>query len=942
MLVGLILICLLCSCGKENASKMNEEGSHLKENVDSFLPDVLRKKTFVYDELNEDVGDSLYTISFEDSSYKLYRDGGSGIISSGTASTTEEGTLTLTATDNPEGAGSNVLSNAVIEGTYRGSKFEEPSITLNLNGKSLKFTSATETTEYAYLAYLGVYSSDKELQGASQGVSIETTNDANDSEPEYVLILERWFEFYLFDGTELTKGHYEIYETGEIVLTIEEDDAKTKDTLITGTVEKANPFSQDSIVLELNIDGEECTLSNAEPLEVYDAAHAMGTYTLSKYTENIFTVKGVDGFVKAFGLLKETEEVGEAIYFPRSITNNVEEKNDYRVEYSADEDVLHFPASTPLLPRSGNIDEDSGYGSYWNAGTPLEFIKKAHMVDVPAKEIFEQSLNRSKTNFPENQGELKSIMPSTGIAKPLVLMIEFPDYHRPRHVTRDDLERLLFSLDEPESLSSFYYRSSYGKLTIEGKVCDWYRTKMNRNEYSSDSEIMAETINYMIDNRGLRLSDYDADGDGLVDALYVFWAGTMDGSNGMWNSAYRSTWSDPPSTWESKVSGYIFVPGVTVWSSVPPLKCNTNSLIHETGHLLGLNDYYSYDTDERKDRTGAVFTGGALEGGLGGMDMMDTNIGDHNVFSKYLLGWVDPTVIEFEDIPNLKGESFDIRPSAVAGDAIFIKMKPSDDMFTELLVIEAVSPIWNSSEYTRIKEPVIRLMRVNNQVYEEGELGNWRSFGFKYDNSYTSKKYISIVEADGKDEVQSFVPINEVEKISYETADYFKEGDFISSSTYPNTNGFDEYGNTSLPTGLTIEIEKLDSDGNAKVRLSYEEPKNNLKVIETVPESIVVPYKDEDTLEKISSQRQDIRIVYDSNIDFADDYQNGAIKLITGNEVVEDIQCEIAEDTLIIALQDGFISGKDYRVIIPANILKSTDDPDCVNDYMGIYGFVSE
>ncbi len=55
--------------------------------------------------------------------------------------------------------------------------------------------------------------------------------------------------------------------------------------------------------------------------------------------------------------------------------------------------------------------------------------------------------------------------------------------------------------------------------------------------------------------------------------------------------------------------------------------------IHETGHLLGLPDYYDYDASN------------GPKGGVGGWDMMDSNWGDHNAFSKYLLGWIDPIVI---------------------------------------------------------------------------------------------------------------------------------------------------------------------------------------------------------------------------------------------------------------------------------------------------------
>jgi len=56
-------------------------------------------------------------------------------------------------------------------------------------------------------------------------------------------------------------------------------------------------------------------------------------------------------------------------------------------------------------------------------------------------------------------------------------------------------------------------------------------------------------------------------------------------------------------------------------------------VIHETGHALGLPDYYDYD-----DKVGP-------RGGVGGLDMMDNNWGDHNPFSKWLLGWLELTFV---------------------------------------------------------------------------------------------------------------------------------------------------------------------------------------------------------------------------------------------------------------------------------------------------------
>ena len=45
-------------------------------------------------------------------------------------------------------------------------------------------------------------------------------------------------------------------------------------------------------------------------------------------------------------------------------------------------------------------------------------------------------------------------------------------------------------------------------------------------------------------------------------------------------------------------------------------KLDTHTFVHESGHLLGLNDYYCYDTENTWDPAGVL-------------DMQSYNVGDH-------------------------------------------------------------------------------------------------------------------------------------------------------------------------------------------------------------------------------------------------------------------------------------------------------------------------
>ena len=82
-------------------------------------------------------------------------------------------------------------------------------------------------------------------------------------------------------------------------------------------------------------------------------------------------------------------------------------------------------------------------------------------------------------------------------------------------------------------------------------------------------------------------------------------------------------------------------------------KLETHTFIHETGHLLGLDDYYCYDDLSSWDPAGAL-------------DMQSYNVGDHNVFSKFVLGWLEPYVVTDEC-------EIELKTSSLYPEAILIK-----------------------------------------------------------------------------------------------------------------------------------------------------------------------------------------------------------------------------------------------------------------------------
>lgn len=960
---------ILTSCNKKitNSEKISESSSitDKKTTTDSTeetlpLPDILKDTTFVFDQLETRTGNNLYILTISQAGhFTLYQDKGVGIIQTGEVVVYSGKRIKL----------------GTYLGTYKGSKFETPSITIPLDGKETKFKLTKSETEYVYLDYLGVYS-------------------ARSEEKNVYFVLDRFKEYFLYDGKNVKTGNYDVYSGNRISLTGDEN--------LDATITKGGfGFS-----LDIPYGGMNLSFAYATSDSKYSASHAMGTYTLERF-DDMFTIKRTDGLIKAIGTMEFKDEThGICHYFPRIITGGQE--TNLEVDFTYTEDEFIFPKTTPVLPTSGDFSSE-GVASYWQIGsildfryegteekedntteydvvgkvvkedeTPLEgakvllddedigkttdrdgsfilkkktghhfvtFLKDGYSIDMAEVDHLTtevRSIARSgedKVRLPENEF-LDQTLPSLGISRPLTLLIDFSDAVRPRFLNRENIENGLFSLSDRNSLTSYYFRSSYGKCHIQGHVEDWYRMKYERSYYESDKAIMEEVLRAKI-SEGLNLDDYDSNKDGVIDALYVIWAGNMITGNEIFNAAYRSTWENPPNDFSKEISGYIFVPGTTIYPSAPPVSYNLNPLIHETGHLMGLNDYYSYDTTDRseKDYSKDSYTGGALEGGIDNCDMMDSDIGEHNAFSKYLLGWLNPIVIEWNEIKTLN-QKITLRPCNLYGDALFIKLKDASSVYTELFVIESFNKKANNRKLTRFGDSTYtKVLHVDASLDKTEYQGNWMGYGFKNDNSFTSTKFISLLEADGKDEIMNFIPTVKGDKPVYDPNDFYKSGSLINDATYPSTKAYDGYGNRTRSTGLSIKIEE-DEKKNAVLNLSYQKPEEGLDLISSSPTSTIVPYID--PIEKIDSTNKNFIYTFNYEIQEATQGSLKQIKVASRNEIVDPSQYEVTIDQnmLRISFRDDLEEVRGYTVVIPSSILASKDDSKKKNNYNTIFSYL--
>lgn len=173
-----------------------------------------------------------------------------------------------------------------------------------------------------------------------------------------------------------------------------------------------------------------------------------------------------------------------------------------------------------------------------------------------------------------------------------------------------------------ESLQAYYQRASYGKLDISCRsVCYNVTAKHCRNYYDGIPDSLVIEIATTLDEQfGVDFSQYDGNDDGFVDGIYLVYAGKETGwGTTWWPHCGNSLEHSSPTLDGKKLKNDVFIGDVTHQS-------DAHTIIHETGHVLGLPDYYSY--------TGATQ-------GIATTDMMNRNVGDHNAFSKWMLGWID-------------------------------------------------------------------------------------------------------------------------------------------------------------------------------------------------------------------------------------------------------------------------------------------------------------
>lgn len=229
--------------------------------------------------------------------------------------------------------------------------------------------------------------------------------------------------------------------------------------------------------------------------------------------------------------------------------------------------------------------------------------------------------------------------PTKGSRKLLCILIGFTDkaITKPKADFNNLFNEEGYAVGNASGSVKDYYKSvSYNQLDLTVNVAGPYVAANNLNYYGANAgendirprDLVTEAIN--LADKDVNFADYDNDGDGVVDGVYIIYAGYGEDAGGPANCIWAHASSISPITKDGKT--------ISKYSCSSELRSNSGSVItaigvicHEFGHVLGAPDFYDVNYE-----TGGEYTG------TGAWDLMAAgswnNYGDtpagHNPYTK--------------------------------------------------------------------------------------------------------------------------------------------------------------------------------------------------------------------------------------------------------------------------------------------------------------------
>lgn len=289
------------------------------------------------------------------------------------------------------------------------------------------------------------------------------------------------------------------------------------------------------------------------------------------------------------------------------------------------------------------------------SATDLTYMSKA----LKADEVFSEPVSK-----PSKIKRAPAVISSTGFPKigsprSLVIMVNFKDRSFVTPNPQDAFNRLLNQENYSDnggtgSAKDYFKAASYGLFSPQFDVVGPYTLSQNMAYYGANDPDTDDDVKpaYMIvdackaaDNNGIDFTQYDADGDGYIDNVFVYYAGYNEAEGGPDNSVWPHQWVVDPGYNYTNNQSLVTFDGKRVfdYACTSELKgnsgsnmCGIGTFTHEFGHVIGLPDYYhTTEADKNTLNNWSIMdAGGYLNQGR--------TPPTYSAYDRFYLGWLTP------------------------------------------------------------------------------------------------------------------------------------------------------------------------------------------------------------------------------------------------------------------------------------------------------------
>jgi M6 family metalloprotease-like protein len=329
--------------------------------------------------------------------------------------------------------------------------------------------------------------------------------------------------------------------------------------------------------------------------------------------------------------------------------------------------------------------------------------------------------------------------------------------------------------------------------------------------------------------------------DGVIPNLFVVFAGTGAEWSGTWDLIWSHSWSLDEGTGLTEadrtfdgvvINNYAMMPEVggdlTGYTGVVsgPFPPTVGVFAHEYGHVLGLPDQYDYGYESDGTDVYSLMAGGSWNRYPGDRIFSGNSPAQLDAWSKYMLGFVDPIVIDSSTSGNKT------LPNAEFNDVVY-KMVVPNSGGKEYFLFENRQPLGFDQGLLRFGTHGLAIYHVDDVVFSRNywrpnEAQNWKEFRSEgWRKAWTGETHygISIIQADDQWDLERAVFYWITQQVSSSLSGDLYPGLYnkteFSSYTYPNSSNYYFWGGSEPKFGYSGVTVKNIVENNGVITANF-------------------------------------------------------------------------------------------------------------------------